>query len=406
MRWEIFNGLVRHGRARMASHAGALVLHLCPDVFKSLDYDRDAYFQSPFLFAMDAATPDRNAVALSLLAQSMHSAGRFVASVRVEPNSEGVVFIPALGFLDVGSDRDIVIRDVHGETWLIERAGVPEQSRLRPIHTVGRFPFGLVEHATPLFGDAPMGVHGNSLRLAPADFHRGSPPAPLIEALEILSAACPELYTGIEMSSEYFVLLSRPDIRSFTAERLPGVIFLSCPQQPTLPFFLEEITHQCGHTALSAAAFGHRLLFEQDESLPIASITGDESDHRSIYVVLHGLFTEVMIAHVLEAALTMDLLPHQARLEAAGRLGLALQKYSADRANAAALPYLTSYGDAFCREIVRLGDRLCLSTEHLRAGLDLAGQPYDFDLDCFLRRNAGRDGAQLQSVSPMDRDSV
>lgn len=371
----------------MAFHSRALVLNLCPGLFKSLDYARDDHFQSPFLFAIDEAAPDANAVALSLLAQSMHSAGRLVESVRVTPNSEGVVFIPALGYLDIGSGQEIVIRAVQGETWLIERAGVPEPLKLRRIHTVGSFPFGLIEHATPLFGDTTVDVHGNYLKLEPDDFYRGSPPSALVEALEILSVACPELYTGIRMSSEYFVLLSRSDVRPFTAERLPGVVFISSLQQPTLPFFLEEVAHQCGHTALSAAAFGRNLFFERDEDAPIASIAGDMGDHRSMNVVLHGLFTEVMIAHVLEAALTMGLLPDRVRLEAVGRLGLALEKYALDRINAASLPYLTSYGDTFCREIIDFGDRIAASTEHIRAQLDLTGQVYDFDMELFLRHN-------------------
>src|SRR5262245_6685184 len=131
MRWQTFNTHVAQGRSRMAFHSRALVLKLCPGIFKSLDYDRDCYFQSPFLFAVHEASPDANAVALSLVAQSMHSAGRLVEPVRATPNSEGVVFIPALGYLDTGSDQEIIIRAVDDGTWHIERAGVPELLKLR-----------------------------------------------------------------------------------------------------------------------------------------------------------------------------------------------------------------------------------------------------------------------------------
>ena len=240
----------------------------------------------------------------------------------------GVVFIPALGYLEVGTTRDVILRAVHEEIWLVEVDGVAEPKHLSRIKTAGKYPFGIIEDATPLFGKATVDVHGHPIDIRSDDIRRTGAPAFLVEALEIVSAVVPQYHSVIEKTTDYFVLLSRADIPSFTAEQLPGVNFLSVPTANSLPYFLEDIAHQCGHTVLSAASFGRQLFFVGDEGASIGTLTGNVRDTRSVYVVLHGLFTEVMITCVLYGALVKRMLKGEAQFEGCGPHSVRIEEVS------------------------------------------------------------------------------
>jgi hypothetical protein len=94
-----------------------------------------------------------------------------------------------------------------------------------------------------------------------------------------------------------------------------------------------------------------------------------------------------MIAYVLYRAFIKGMLKGEAQLETAGRIAFALKKYLTDRSNASALQSLTELGQAFRRDVVACGDGLAAATEQLRSELDLSGQVYEFDLECFSRHN-------------------
>ncbi len=73
-----------------------------------------------------------------------------------------------------------------------------------------------------------------------------------------------------------------------------GVVYFNASERDDEVYFVDELVHQCGHVIFNAMTVQRRELFLVDPDAPIADVCPAVPRHevRSLYTVLHGLYTE------------------------------------------------------------------------------------------------------------------
>ncbi|RVN34503.1 hypothetical protein [Sinorhizobium meliloti] len=389
MNWKTLDNLVGEGRHKMSLYARQLVAVHCADLMQSLDHLGASLFFSPFIFVPNV---DSNSVRLALTAQTLAVSGKLSTAIVAHTNELGHVFVPSLGYLKTPiPNGEVSLRANHGAEWLVDVGGTMESLTIEPISCTDPFPFGVIEHSTTLFGNDIIGDDGSQICLTDGCVAKIGAPIEMLQALQQISKNQPHLFSLIETSVDYFVMVDHRVMRSCTTESLPGIVFVAAINRLSIPYFIEEIAHQCGHAIISTISFGKNVFFLEDENTPLSNHSRNPRETRSILVALHGAFTEVISALALyEYLLSGSDVSSDDRLEALGRMTFALKKYTVDKQNVCAITTLTPLGRSLQEFVLEMGDKLLEETVELRAGVNVDQQIYDFDFDQFKLNNGYR----------------
>ncbi len=206
-------------------------------------------------------------------------------------------------------------------------------------------------------------------------------------AFSMLNTYFPECHEMLTMCIQELVLFRMPSQNSFAIESVPGTIFFSLPKNETLPFFIEDILHQGGHVMLDAALFSQQSSLTMERETRISKYTQDSTDSRSVYIVMHALFTEFLITEGLLRCIEQKAFDEADNFEALGRLVFSLQKYCIDYQNLSRVSDLS----LLAKNIkCYLGDNLNKLLERVNLfspSVCLEGQGYNFDLEIYRKNN-------------------
>ena len=128
--------------------------------------------------------------------------------------------------------------------------------------------------------------------------------ATLANAFALIARLLPE-YGRLVLDVTRQVSLHRGDHPNFVRLLAAhGAVFLNTPEAPQVPFFVEDLAHQCGHMIFSAATHERERWFAVDHQTPMSVYNNlRPADDRSVYVVLHGVFTEAAMIDLLDRLL-------------------------------------------------------------------------------------------------------
>jgi hypothetical protein len=212
-------------------------------------------------------------------------------------------------------------------------------------------------------------------------------------ACKMLESCSPYLYSEISRCCRGIIVTRANKINSFASETAQGIAFLNIEtkDEASLIFFLEEITHQCGHVIFSFLTADRSHLFIHDPHQNISDFTGNQWDKRDIYTIFHGVFTEVAICETLSTAIEdISTLTNQEQIEISGRLGYIVQRMRLDGSYLSAIDNLTQYGQDFKDYLLACVDEALKELYPLVQDMDFSNQPYNFCLPAYIQKNKGR----------------
>ena len=374
----------------MAVHGRTVIFHLARDIFDDLDFDDDHIFLNPFLFNSEIAS-NADKLRLILIRTAENNKSRSTDPISAKANADGFLLLPFQGYLRTTEPfADVrLARIANGDYRLTNSSGAEALARIELMPDTSPHEFFVIDRPSVLFEGPMEDVHGERIDFGHFDVLANLPKSELLRALDLLQDKNSRYYNLIRSTTVAFLLFRNDAINSFATERLPGIAFLSLPKEHcTSMFFLEEIAHQCGHIMFSDMTFSANILFDGDEQLPIANITGERGDNRTVYVVCHALFTEMSIASVLYSCIRSGMLSDRELLEARGRLAFVLKKYCTDRKNVCAIGTFSAAGRLVMDWIMNEADQVLRESKLTVSGLDLRGQTYNFEFGKFLDSNA------------------
>ena len=144
--------------------------------------------------------------------------------------------------------------------------------------------------------------------------------------------------------------------------------------------------HQGGHIVFSEATLNRQTFFRVDPDTSLGEVASYE-DGRSIYEVLHGLFTEYAVLDVMNHIVKHHAVDDRNEMELRGRMALTLSNMSKDleRVRVCCGGIFSAEGETLLRFFECSQEAFCAECQD--SNLDLSGQIDEFDQEQFHLRN-------------------
>jgi hypothetical protein len=378
---ELVSPWVARGQLALANQIRRLLYQHAPDLFANLDFADDGTFLEPLLFARFAVREHARRELLLACLQYLPSA-RKPATIDADTDAEGRVFVPGLGYI-VGLPSSSLVRLLRDRAAPLDysvggsssdAAQLSEWCVAPPRLTLLPYP---VEALARAVDDARGTLRGQE---EATRLHRDS----VLTACSALRECWPCLSDAIASVVRHVVLFDDITRNSFATPAAHGIAFLNVALGTGVAFFVEDLAHQCGHVLFTAALEGESPLLRVSPATPVRDVIGVD-DHRTMDVLLHGMFTQALMVEALGGFLRRRGGTDAHEIE--GRLAFALVRLGLDLRACAGLEI---YSDAGARLIRELLNTYTAAAERYRGvceRADLSAQPYNFDYPLYAERN-------------------
>jgi HEXXH motif-containing protein len=209
----------------------------------------------------------------------------------------------------------------------------------------------------------------------------------LREAWKLVMCAYPEYARLVEQCVTRIVIFRAQAPNSFASPSAHGIAFINASQGSGPLFFMEELLHQCGHVVFGAMTVRPERLFRVSPDTPLTDGETPSGELRTAYVVLHAIFTEMVMAEGLGRCLEQQLADGKAEHELKGRLAYILQRYAEDLTDLLAEQIMSDEGQSLIEQLTWEFKRLVTRYSGDLRGVNTNGQPYVFDYAQFLKMN-------------------
>ncbi len=376
----------------------ALIQHVAPETLADIRRDDSRVILEPFLFAYFASPKrDDEATLEQLLAVSLNN--KETRPVVVVTNSNGVAFLPGLGYIDANRPSARIVVSIPAELQEnVNKAAAREICGDYALPLYASSSVELLRQYVPLldqfFAEHATEVAPTIATTAETMYGR------LASAFASLADTWPEYYRALELVLRRVVLFRSDFFNSFAHTAAHGTIFMNVSLGHTETFFIEDIVHQAGHVLLAAATIDSPSLFCVDPAEPIAAFTGISAERRTVSVAVHGLVTEALMSLVLARCMENGLLPSEQSLELTGRCAFIFKRFTSDLTTVGRLPIFNSIGTQLVRILFAIWERIARKYGDAFDRLDMSNQAYNFSLERFISLNY-----IAASVEPHERAS-
>jgi len=375
------------GQAHLANTLRALVYQADPELFAVLeDADPDVFLE-PLLFAHFAVK--QPSIPLPQIVVGYVDASRRPDAVEVCSDAAGTIYLPRIGyFLTEGRDQKLVLQwDAETGRASVLDGDTPIDVRFEELPRIPGTDIEICRHSVPMLAEviAASTPQGADFRVLDERAHGHVDH--LVAAMEIIRATWPTYHAQILSTVRQVVLFRSATLGSFAAVSAHGVACLNVSAHDDEVFFVEDLLHQCGHVMFNAATARRKEYVAVDPDTPIGAFNGHPEDVRSVYVVLHGLFTELTMVHGLRLCDERGVFSGRKAHELVGRLAFMAHKALSDMASLADGALLTAQGRSLYETFTAAFESIRRERADLLGGYTMASQPYSFSYEVFARLN-------------------
>lgn len=349
-----------------------------PSILEKVNFDDDDIFLEPLLFAYFNCK-NENLFSSSLLNELIQ--GYFIQQesliLRESFNNEGVAYVPNLGYFDNQCNKIDDIFKVQNTTIEIL------------IHPI--------VHLNTIFKDLNENViNENKIEISKTSSLKHE--KALKNAFQFIKNSNNEQYNLIEQCCKKIVLFKTDpeNTNSFATINAHGIAFFNVYQEEyDEVFFIDDIAHQTGHIILTTILFERKKYFIIDENSNIKTITKNDAEYRSFYILFHALFTYYTTLLCLDACLENISFDKRQSDEIKGRIGFYLLKYKSDLSNFQQIVshfgkiehVLTNSGIDIYKKIEDKYFEIYHKYSNEVGKFNYANQPYNFTFKNFIEQN-------------------
>lgn len=212
----------------------------------------------------------------------------------------------------------------------------------------------------------------------------------LEEALNLIRVNFPFYYEWLENSVVNIVIFDSDQRNSFASMFIKGAAFINVRNQtPSTMFFLEEITHQCGHVIFYPMSIDRQSHFTCDCETPMSEFTGIEGDDRDVLNAFYAFFPQLYGDLIFDETLDKGLVQDRMLLdELMGRFAFRMYKYGLGVTQFDAYKELLSdYGYAMFTRFKDGYNEILAKRQSDFDAIDVSNQVYVFDVPKFFETN-------------------
>ena len=376
------------GQSELANAMRTLVAREDADVYEALADAGDRAFLEPLFFTYFFAKPPR--IELPQIAFGYVPVSGRPGAFPVQTDASGRAYLPSLGHL-VTARPDACLTatwdPAAGVLALEDDDARPVACALRERTLIAGTDVEVLWESNPLLDATFMDTDGVYV-------HRPIPSvgtthaASIARALALIEEHEPGYYELLRRATRQVFAFRYPRVNSFATLNAHGVVYFNAQDRDDEVFFVDELVHQCGHVVFNAMTVQRRELFIADPDAPIGELgtVAPRHDVRTLYTVLHGLYTERAMVQCLRKLDERGVFAGRQAHELRGRLAFIFSKMQIDVANVSRPGLFTPAGE----ELVDVFRAAFEATKRERPDLlrhSLRGQPYNFDYDLYARDN-------------------
>jgi HEXXH motif-containing protein len=376
------------GQSELADAMRTLVAREDGDVYDALAEGGDRAFLEPLLFTYFFAKPER--LGLPQIAFGNVPPDARPCELPVQTDASGRAYLPGVGHLVTSCpERWLTLgwSPSEGLTTLRDEDGTRVAFFVRERTVVPGTDVEILWAGNPLLDATFTDIDGRPVgQPVPSvgEEHAES----ITRALRLLETHEPEYSVLVQRATRQVFAFRWPRVNCFATLNAHGVVYFNASPRDDEVYFVDELAHQCGHVVFNAMTVRRRQLFRADPDARIADLCPEVARHeeRSLYTVLHGLYTERAMVRCLRKLDERRVFEGRQAHELRGRLAFILTKMRIDVENVAHPGLFTPLGE----DLVDTFRATYLAAERERPELlrhDMGEQPYNFDYETYARRN-------------------
>ena len=383
------------GQLRFRSTMKRLVQLSRPDLFKILSaHEGDAFLEPLAFLSFSLNQPTSN---LDQIFAGYLVCNDLSSRLTISTESDGSCYVPGLGYFTTdqkNSKLELAVSANRGSMYL-EHRGTVVPYDLEPVVRLSETSIELIQRPVGLLANCFVS-EGNSITVEISKA-AAAHAANLAKAVTIISRLWPTLYQALIQTVRGVVLFHSGEMNSFATTTAHGMAFINSSLGDNEVFFVEDIAHQCGHIIFSAASVDAAEAFIMSPATPLAVFNGQSEDQRSIYVVLHGVFTEALMAKCLDACLTEKVFDASRQHELQGRLAFIMRRFAADLRNISRSGILSTQGEDLVHALYVVWTEIMIRRREMIDACDFSGQSYNFCYRTFAEQNSIFETQALES---------
>ncbi|NDP22754.1 MAG: hypothetical protein GZ091_17000 [Paludibacter sp.] len=308
---------INNSQIKITNTIKLLVYKEIPSILEKVNFDDDDVFLEPFLFTYF------NYKKLELFSSNMLSElmqGYFIEKesnfvIDESFNKNNIAYIPKIGYFK------------RNEKVPFEKTKLIQDTRIEVIKHPLNLLDNIFKNTRENIIDLNEIIINDLLFENNIDF--------LTNAFRFIKGSSNNHFKLIELCCKKCVMFkTNPgNTNSFATINAHGIAFFNVYQDEyDEVFFVDDIAHQTGHIILTTLFYERKLIFKIDENQDVETIT-KQKDHRSIYILLHALYTYYTTFTCLDDCLKNKSFNKKQEIEAIGRVGFYINKCTIDLNN-------------------------------------------------------------------------
>ena len=269
-----------------------------PTLLEQVDFDNDAIFFEPLLFAYFNSKKD-NLFAIEMLLEITQ--GYVIAKVPLvleeSFNKQGIAYVPNCGYFDKdGNELEGIFK-------------IDEFEILKEMHPVLERYFveyykGHIVNPKPQFASVWKDNYQE-----------------LEKAILIVKEHLPVFYEELILANKKIYLHNNPKILNFASIETLGMLYFYVLGNNNLIYYIEELIHQGSHNYLYYVVHNRKEYFKIDvDNIIMRDLTQQDWDYRNIYGAFHGLYTVTQRVECFDILLSKNVFSNREKHELLGRL--------------------------------------------------------------------------------------
>ena len=205
-------------------------------------------------------------------------------------------------------------------------------------------------------------------------------------ALKIIRNLNKDYYDAI-ISTLRGVYFYEGEPNSFVTLSAHGIAFFNIEPENEVVFFIDDITHQCGHIIFNTISFEKEKWFKVPPLSIVKDINPNSKDTSDLYSRYHGLFTLTEIVNMLDLCLENKVFEGDEEFECVGRMIFNLRKFERSLKNLDIPIAYTETGKKWYAYFKSTFERVREKRKDILAKYKVNNQPYVFKLSKFKEAN-------------------
>jgi len=348
--------IILDNRTEIINTMKLLLYNENPLILKKINFDSDAPFLEPLLFAYFNSKKD-NLFHINILEEILQGYFLFEKPMKIihSFNKNGIAHIPELGYYrkDKNSQFSTILKFKEIE---------------------------IIKEAHPLLEQYFVEFYkGHILNKNPIYTSTWKKHTDLFKAIEIIEKHLPDFYTELKFSNKKIYLHDNHKVLNFTTIETLGIIYLYVLGNKNLIYFIEELIHQGSHNFLEYILYNRNRYFKIDvESLLMRDFTMQEWDYRDIYSAFHGLYTVTRRVECFDALLSKNVFSGRNKHELLGRMTDQFRRFRSGLELLNLEEIFTEDGIAFYNDLDERCATILNKYKNLPTLFDLSNRDLDF----------------------------